>query len=257
MKTIVVQSYRTDHVPVWIEQCLESVRRWTEAQGWAYRFIGDEIFDRVPSWFRERAGGRIPIITDLARLVMAKQALSGAYERYVWLDADVLIFDPAGLRLTVTEGYAFGWEIWVQSDGAGGLKVYRNVHNAVSVFCRDNAMLDFYIHASETILARSGGSVPPQVVGTKLLTALHNMIGLPLIEDVGMLSPLVIGDLVAGGGSALARLQKECRGPLRAANLCSSLVGSVSDGVDLTHDTLANACAALVERGPSLFAAVD
>ena len=48
-----------------------------------------------------------------------------------------------------------------------------------------------------------------QIVGPKLLSALHNMIGYPLIENVGMLSPLVLQDIDKLGGVALDLLVDE------------------------------------------------
>ena len=70
-----------------------------------------------------------------------------------------------------------------------------------------------------------------------MLTALHNMCGLPLLETVGMFSPLVIRDVAAGSGEAVSRLRHEIPGPLAAANLCSSLFDGETDGVALNDDT--------------------
>jgi len=59
MRTVVYQSFRTENVPAWISRCLESVRLWAGAKGYDYRFIGDEIFDLAPGWYREKAKNRI------------------------------------------------------------------------------------------------------------------------------------------------------------------------------------------------------
>ncbi|MDD9877732.1 MAG: hypothetical protein OXR84_09865 [Magnetovibrio sp.] len=235
MKTLVIQSYRETGVPVWIQRCLESVRGWAVAAGYDYEFVGDEIFDMVPEWYRENAGHRPPVITDLGRLLLAEAALARGVERCIWLDADVFVFDPSGLRIDTGLGYAFGRELWVQPAAKGGLKVYRNVHNAVSVFEAGNRFLDFYIHAAEHIIRGASGSVPNQVVGTKFLTAVHNIMGFNLIDAVGMTSPLVIRDLAGGGGPALERLRAVTPAPLAAVNICSSLVGVETDGVDVSE----------------------
>jgi len=50
-----------------------------------------------------------------------------------------------------------------------------------------------------------------------------------------MLSPLVLRDIDKGGGAALDLLVDEIPAPMQAANLCSSLAGSVIDDIDLSH----------------------
>lgn len=252
MKTVVYQSYRTTNVPEWIDACLDSVRAWATARGYDYRFVGDEILWRVPESLREAAGGRMPVITDVGRLLMAREFLGGEYGRAVWLDADVLVFDAAGLDIGPGgegPGYAFGAEVWVQPGKGGGLKAHRNVHNAICVFEAGNPMIEFCIHACESVLGRVAGGGPPQIVGPKLLTALHSIVGFPLIDGVGMLSPLVLRDVVAGGGPALDLLREISGGSLRATNLCASLAGTTRDGVDVTDELLARVCTLLAETG--------
>lgn len=243
MKTVVYQSYKSSGGPAWVRLCLESVRDWAASRGFDYRFVGDEILDRVPGWYRDKAVGQIPVVTDLGRLLLARDFLAEGYERTVWLDADVLIFDPRAFVLEVDEGCAFGEEVWVQpGKGGRGLRAYRNVHNAFSVFVAGNSFLDFYIDACQSVLRRVSGGVPPQIVGPKLLGALHNLVGFRLLPQVAMLSPLTARDVAAGGGPALDLMLRRSGGPLCAANLCTSLAGSTRDGVDLTDDLLATVC---------------
>jgi len=249
--TIVYQSYRTSGVPPWIDTCMAGVRGWAAIRGFDYRFMGDEFLDLVPGWYRDKAAGRLPVVSDLARLLLARDLLAEGYRRTVWIDADVLIFEPQGFDIDVDGEFAFAREVWVQAGGKNGsLKVYRNVHNAVCVFVRGNSFLDFYIHACQSVLKRfEGDGMVNQIVGPKLLNALNTMIGLPLIEDAGMFSPLVIGDLDKGGGAALDLLRSELTGPLRAANLCASLAGGGIDGIDLDDALLGRVCAKLLETG--------
>jgi hypothetical protein len=248
MKTLVYQSFRETNRPNWIDTCLQSVRAWTEAQGFDYRFFGDDFLDLVPDWYRQKADGRIPIVTDLARLLAAKEHLATGFERVIWLDADVLVFDADRLHIDVASEFAFGREVWVQKTAAGSLRAYRNVHNAVCVFVAGNSFLDFYIHACQSVLSRLDGGVPPQIVGPKLLTSLHNSIGFDLIDAVGMFSPLVVGDILAGGGPALDLMVKRSEGPICAANLCASLAGSIHDGMALDDAGMARACELLLAR---------
>ncbi|MCP5371490.1 MAG: hypothetical protein H6907_07105 [Hyphomicrobiales bacterium] len=252
MQTTLVQSYRTSRVAPWVATCLDSVRAWAADRGWDYRFVDDAIFDLLPAAYRANARGCIPIMTDLGRLLLARRYLARGAQRVIWMDADVLVFDPAGLDIRVGWEFAFGREVWVQRDPGGRLRAYRNVHNAVAVFCAGNSFLDFYIHACQAVVGRLETGGPPQIVGTKLLTALHNMIGFTLVDDVAMFSPAVLRDLAAGGGEALDRLRRESPAPPRAANLCGSLAGTAG-GLD--DAGLAAVCDRLLANGRALFSA--
>ena len=250
--TVVIQSYRTDNVPDWIDTCQASVRDWAAVRGWDYRFVGDEILDLVPDWYQQRAQGRMPVITDLGRLILARETLQAGSPAAIWVDADVMIFDAHQFTVDIAFDYAFCREIWVQPGASGGLKIYRNVHNAVCLFRQGNPMLEFYIHACQSVMKRvqteGAGGVPNQIVGTKLLTAMHNIVGFPLLDDVGMASPLVLRDLAVGGGAALDRLQTESPSPLKAINLCGSLVGQSVDGVEIDQGLMMRVCEALAAR---------
>lgn len=233
MTTIVIQSFHDDP-PAWIARAMASVRAWTDRQGGSYRCVGDEIFERLTVEQRRKAGRYPQVATDLARLALLREALDEGAERAVWLDADVVVFDPARLDLSAADadGYAFGREVWVQPRKDGrGLEARRNVHNAICVFDRGNPMLAFYAHAAARILDRAeAGRLAPQTLGPKLLTSLHNTVNLPLVETCGMASPPVVRDLAAGGGSALDLLLAESPWPPAALNLCHSL--SDTDGLD-------------------------
>lgn len=121
MKTVVIQSFRQRDVPAWVDSCMSSVRAWAGRQGFDYHFIGDEIFDLVPGWFVDKAAGRVSIGTDLGRLRLARNFIDQGYGRTVWLDAAALVFDPAGFNIAVTEGCAFGREVWIQQNDRGRL----------------------------------------------------------------------------------------------------------------------------------------
>lgn len=255
MATLVLQSFH-DAPPAWIADAMASVRAFAAHRGFDYRWVGDEIFDRVPVDLRAKAGAYPQMATDLGRLALLGEALDEGYDRAVWLDADVVVFDPDRLDLAAADadGYAFGCEVWVQPRRAGGagLEVRRNVHNAICVFDRGNPMLAFYAHAAARVLGRAeAGRLPPQIVGPKLLTSLHNTVNLPLIEACGMASPPVVRDIVAGDGPALALLQAESPVSPAALNLCHSLVGDVDDGERLDAATMQAAVAGLLDHGLS------
>lgn len=219
--TLVIQSHRSPLPYRWIERCLESVRDWCAIRGYEYRFTGDELFDCLPASIAAKPQVQTVIATDLARLLTLQDALNRGYETVVWMDADFLIFDPSRFSLP-DQPYAVGREVWVQHDRNGRLKSYKKIHNAFLMFLQGNSFLNFYADTAERLLRLNNGTVPPQFIGPKLLTALHNVARLPVLESAGMLSPMVIRDILAGGGSALDLFVQDSPQPIAAANLCVS-----------------------------------
>jgi len=220
LNTLVIQSHRSPLPYSWIDRCLESVRDWSNANSYDYKFLGDEIFDRVPRDLLERMQHKV-VATDLARLKILKEALESGYNTVVWMDADFLVFDPAGFELP-DKDYALGREVWIQRDSAGTLKVYRKVHNAFLMFRKNNSFLSFYLETAVRLLNLNTGRMPPQFIGPKLLTALHNVAQLNVLECAGMLSPTVIKDMIRGRGPALEKFNSNTPMPVAAANLCVS-----------------------------------
>ena len=219
--TLVIQSHRSPLPYRWIERCLDSVRDWCAMRGYEYRFTGDELFDCLPASIAGKTQVQTVIATDLARLLTLQEALNRGYDTVVWMDADFLIFDPSRFRLP-DQPYAVGREVWVQHDRHGRLKSYKKIHNAFLMFLRGNSFLDFYADTAQRLLRLNKGPVPPQFIGPKLLTALHNVARLPVLESAGMLSPMVIRDILTGEGSALDLFVQDSPQPIAAANLCVS-----------------------------------
>lgn len=233
LSTLVLQSHRSPLPHHWLQLCLQSVECWANRNGFAYQFFGDEFFEILPEWVKQKTGLQLVVATDLARLKWLQKYLLSEYERVIWLDADFLIFAPEEFRVlageNLPEKYALGREIWVQPECAdsfpdGKLKVYKKVHNAFLLFERGNHFLDFYTAHAQRLLQKNTGSSSPQFIGPKLLTALHNVIQCPVQEDAGMLSPWVIQELLMGGGPALHLFLKKSSQKPSAVNLCSSLV---------------------------------
>lgn len=219
--TLIIQSHRLPLPYPWLAQCLESVRRWCELNHFEYQFLSDELYDYMPEDLVEKVVDQKVIASDLARLNVLQDALSKGFGAVVWLDADFLVFDPINFVLP-DDAYAVGREVWVQRDKQGKLKVYKKVHNAFLMFRKGNSFLDFYSESAERLLRQNQGGMPPQFIGPKLLTALHNVTQLPVMESAGMLSPLVIKDVVRGGGGALQHFVKYSDYPIAGANLCTS-----------------------------------
>lgn len=228
--TLVLQSHR-DPLPFhWLQACLESVQCWAEQRQYDYRFIGDELFAPLADAELEKTADQRVIATDLARLLQLQQYLDAGYRAVVWCDADMLIFDPARFTLSST-AYALGREVWVQPVRGKGLKSYVRVHNAFLMFRQGNSFLPFYLETARRLLTLNTGRMPPQFIGPKLLSALHNVCQCPVQENAGMLSPLVIKGLLQGDETGPALMRRRSSVPIAAANLCSSSVerGDLSD----------------------------
>lgn len=249
--TLIIQSHRQPLPYDWLAPCVASVKNWAKQQNYGYRFIGDELFDTLPQWVLDKTQTQKVIATDLARLKCLQQFLAAGYERVVWLDADFLIFAPDNFQLPepgqLAEKYALGREVWVQPTSpekkaeqkvgqeparnkATKFKAYKKVHNAFLLFDAQfgqrNSFLDFYSVHAERLLEQINGPMPPQFIGPKFLTALHNVVQCPVQENAGMLSPWTINDIISGDGPALKLFRDKSPQPLAGANLCSSLSAS-------------------------------
>ena len=221
---MIIQSASSQSPPGWLDDCLQSVRDWASLRGHHYEFVDDAIFDLVPAWYLDKVGDKRPVATDYARLLLIQDALARGYEQAIWLDADVLIFDP-DLELASAESCAFGQEVWIQPGQRGHYRAQRNVHNAVCLFRAGCVVLPFLIQTVSSIIQRvDRDKIAPQMVGPKLLGALHSIAGFALLPQVGALSPPVVRDLSQGGGAALDLLRQKSPVPLQAANLCASVV---------------------------------
>ena len=227
--TLVLQSHREPLPFAWLQRCLDSVRAWSVDNGFEYRFMGDELFQQLPSDLWSKLRHRPVIASDLARLISLQQALQEGYDCVLWLDADMLVFRPDEFRLC-PDSYCMGREVWIQADPRGAVRAFVKVHNAVLMFRRGNPFLDFYRDTAERLLRLNDGGMPAQFVGPKLLTAIHNIAQCPVMETAGMLSPMVMRDLLDGGGDALELFRHKSPVLPTAANLSSSL--SETAGLD-------------------------
>jgi len=209
----------------WLQECIDSTQSWAADSGFDYQWQGDEIFDSLDPELIEKTQIKKVIASDLARLKAMQQALAEGYQRVIWCDADFLIFNPQQFILPESS-FALGREVWVQEDKNQKLRAYTKVHNAFMMFCQGNHFLDYYTASAEQLLRANQGRMPPQFIGPKLLTALHNMVSCPVMETAGMLSPLVIRDILKGDGKALQLFKQKSPCFPAGANLCSSVTAS-------------------------------
>ena len=168
-----IQSYRTEVVPVWIETRMQSVCDWAHGAGFSYEFVGDEIFDLLPDDYRRpprAASGS----NRLGRLLLIRRALKavdramGGRGRFGFPRG--LLMCPV-IRATRSVG-KFGCN---QTVVILRPQMLSNAQR-ILLFRTRQRLLDFYIHACERIVGAASGQIPNQIVGTKLLTALHNMV---------------------------------------------------------------------------------
>lgn len=256
MSVLLFQSTRPGPRPSWLTLCLESAQALAQQRGWDYQLSGDELFEPLPTWFIKKVGERTPILSDLGRLLAAREHLK-QYERVVWLDADVLIFAPE--QFTLPRGpFGFGRERWVQPKGRGW-KIHRSVCNALCTFTRGDPFLDFYIYTCQSVIRRADPDyIAPQMIGPKLLTALHHIADLPFTECIGSASPDLLIDITTGEGEALRAYTRDFEQTQQAdgvnfeagLNLCHSLVGvETYRGEVLSERALFDASQILTRQG--------
>lgn len=233
---------------------MASVESWASGEGWSYRCSGDELFNFVSDDIRAKFADQKPLLADIARLNWARQLFDDEkeLERVIWLDADVIVFAPDKLVIDPAWDFAVGRQVWIQPDDDGALKTYRQVHNAILVMRRDTPALDFIRQTALKIATRHTGPAASQLLGPKLLTALHNIVGFDVVESVGMASPLVIRDIIASkrpaGTSALDELRRASGSELGAVNLCASYRNREIDGVYLSDDDFAGCVETLLSQ---------
>lgn len=242
----VIQSHRTPLPASWYEPCCDSVRAWARARGYEYQWLGEELFDLLPSDVRARTRTQPVVASDIARLAAMQRALAEGADRVVWLDADTLVVSADRFELPAGRE-AFGREVWVQADPAGRLEVRDKIHNAFLLFASASAVLPFYRYAAERLVLRHEGPMVPQLAGPKFLAVLHNLLALPVAECAGALSPAVIRDLIAGDGASLSLFRRASAVAPAAVNLCGSMVVSGQ-----MEDAEMDAVVRVLRRAPEL-----
>lgn len=249
MKTLVFQSAAPHQQTRWIAACLESVQAWALRTGHDYVLLGDEIFDGLPRIIAEKFEGQPVVRSDIARLLMARDFLEEGFDRVIWADADFLIFTPDAFVVPPGPSFAFGREVWVQAGAGGKPRASTRVHNAFFMFEKANPFLDYYIHAALRLLERAEAPVVPQFIGPKFLATQHNLVGFDEIAAAAMFSPLVMRDILNGGGPALTLMldKQGCRPG--GANLSLSHVGREVDGVLIGESDAAGVVEVLLGRG--------
>lgn len=225
MRTVVIQSYRTSAVEPWMRSCMQSVQGWAVARGYAYEFMDDSLFDFLPTYIRNDPNAPLLVKTDIARLGLLNDRLKHAHERAIWLDADVLIFDPATFVIPETCSAMVCHEIWTSLNQERELVHRRRINNALMMFERGHPLLAFLRYASiELYQHRDPASMSPLALGTDLLSKLGRLVPLRLHTQMASLSPLLLAAIYYADRPEWLRAHARQHGHrICAANLCRSL----------------------------------
>jgi len=232
--TIVIQTFRNHTIPGWIRRCLDSVSNWAGFHGHDYSLAGDEFYDLCGPEYLARGSKNPQSITNLARLVATRQRLDAGYQRVIWMDADVFVFDPAKLMFdfsdeSLTTGYAFGREVWLTRNSAGHFAVTPpRAHNAATLFTQNAIDLDMLITLIRHIDA-GRQIVSNYQVGVALLRGLQYSLMFPTFSHVGLFSPELLRALVERNEKLLEFYARVYRYQACAANL--GLSKQITEGV--------------------------
>ena len=237
VSTVVLQSAPNDK-PEWVCECIDSVSEWASVIGADYVYFDDRFFDVLPDWYQSKLVGRGPILADLARLLHMRTLLAEGVDSVVWCDADTLVVD-AYWRPELPLHSRFGEEYWLQSNKAGALEVRRQPHNAFMIFSQASPVLDFLIHTTQSLIRRvDPAHIAPQMVGPKLIKALHTFADFELEPAAGAMSPLLMQALLSGDPATINHFNDALTAPPKMMNLCASLhdepeidVSAVRDGM--------------------------
>ncbi len=175
MKTLVLQSYRTNAVPRWLKTCHGTVKDWAAGAGYDYRFVGDELFDYIPGWFKQKCKGEMLPITDLARLQWMEKLMSEGASRVIWVDYDVVILDRS-FRVPQNVPVVFTKERWIERAADGRSVQIDAINNSIMMIERGSPILGFLIGAILARAKRIVGRVHPGFAGTRLLTQLATVL---------------------------------------------------------------------------------
>ena len=252
--TIVIQSFRNHDIPAWIQRCLDSVRNWAALHGHDYSLAGDEFYLLCGPDYLARGSKNPQAITNLARLVATRNRLDEGYQKVIWMDADMFVFDPEKLVLDfpvdqLSTGYAFAREIWGERHASGIFYVTEPlVHNAATLFTPAAADLDMLIALIRHIDANRQ-IVSNYQVGVKLLRGLQHSLMFPTFSHAAMFPPAVSQALAEQDEATLKIYCNAYRYPAYAANLCLSIQHWIDQNtLWRAMDRLEETCGAVINQ---------
>jgi hypothetical protein len=226
VRIVVIQSYRTAGVETWMQLCMRSVSQWAAHRGYDYEFVDDTLFDFLPPHIRNDTSAALLPKTDIARLGLLHDRLIDRYQRAVWIDADVLVFNPAAFSIPDTCGAMFCHEVWTSLTDQGELAHRPGINNALMIFERAHPLLDFLRYATVELYERGEpSSMSPTALGTTLLSRLGRIVPLRLHTQVACISPLLTHAAYNRDHPEWLHAHAQQHGHrFHAANLCRSLL---------------------------------
>jgi len=238
-RVCILQAYEAPSVPRWIQCCLDSVRDWAAPHSYDYRF-STEFWRYVPDWFRERCGAETGPMTDVARLYMMREQFDRGAELVVWVDADVVVFDPDCLRVDTTAEF-FGIEevtVFATPDG----KIHqspRGVNGAVLGAHHRSTMFERYLTATESVVRDYPDAVLPRTLaGPVLLTKLAETHTIGCLKTVGLFTPAILRDIASGEARLPAAFARGFGHKVAAANLCHFYRGVLPGSSTAMYDAI-------------------
>jgi hypothetical protein len=163
------------------------------------------------------------------------------------VDADVLVFAPQRFVVDDRWSFALCHEIRIAPGNDHRVRTVEGVNNCVSLYRRGNPFLQFQIFACQSIVANASRPIGFLDAGTRPLTGLSRHVPLPLLTTVGLFTPRILEDIVAGGGEFLRAHADARKGPVYAANLCHSATLPGRRLVPLAESVFLDAIERLVE----------
>jgi hypothetical protein len=221
MRTIVLQSFRTEDVPDWLTACMDSVLAWAMGNGSEYRRRDDVFFDLAPDWVRARCGENIYPVTDICRLLWMREQLHADYDRVVWADADLLVFAPGRLNLATKGGHGFAHELFLGTQPSGEYVRTEGLNNSLMVFEHAGlAVLERYLEAClDALRAAAPGPIPREALLPLNVPHWPDRRALGKVYGVGLFGLSLMTEIAAGGGALTREYARRVPRPLAAANL--------------------------------------
>lgn len=233
--TIVIQTFRNQNIPAWIQRCLHSVQKWAALRDYEYSLAGDEFYNLCGPEYLSRGSKNPQAITNLARLVATRERLDAGYQRVIWLDADVFVFDPARLVFdfpaeSLTTGYAFGREVILLRRAGVTHAISPAPHNAATFFTQNAVDLDMLIALIRHIDSKRH-IVSNYQVGVRLLRGLQYSLMFPTFSHVAVFSPVLLRALAEHDEKVLRFYGQTYLYHSCAGNLCLARQEKVTEAV--------------------------
>ena len=163
--------------------------------------------------------------------------MSRGYERTIWVDTDIIIFDTLKFKIDVNSSFAFGREVWCDLTPEGRLLYKEKVNNGVLVFTGKNRLfLELYIIAFTLNIKRSRKNRIPYDIHIRFLTNLYKYIKFPIHRNVGQFSPAIM-ELIFNNKVQLLNEYMGIFGlPMYASNLCLSCRNKARNGFTINDE---------------------